>query len=260
MSEKLLENSLYSRPFKILRYLGMWHIDDRKVSIYHQFLTIFCTVIISTLFIFDFKHHFGNFKKITFNLSFSIVFIPEVFKHYYVTKRLSKVNYVRRKLHESWLSRNSDADEEINSRAKKEVKFLYTWFYSTYWICIPVGLYLFYVKTTVDFPFPLRPPFKVDFTDPFQYNVAFFTATTITCLVFLFILEEEMVMFTLLIQISREYRVLIKDIYFINQIYDESEESRSRSKSGFEVNPTFQIKRSKKWLKKYCNDQKKIIE
>lgn len=243
----------------------MWHSETRKTHFGHQLLSIVIAAIIIILFIFDFLHRFGDFKKITFNLSFSIVFIPEVLKQYYLLFYYKEVNYIRRTLHNICQSRkNEEEEEEINTVAAKEVKILYACLYFAYWFCIPIGLYLFYVQTIVDFPFPLRPPFEMDFSDPVLFNIAFSIATIITGLVFLFILEEEMMVFTLLIQVSREYKVLIKDIMLLSRVYEEINKNICHRKFGkrteVEVNPVLQISHSKKMIKQFSNNQKIIIE
>lgn len=265
MEQITFQKSIYSRPFKMLSRIGLWHIQTNnkakgKLHFLYENFVFLVNMFITLLFVLDFVHHFGNLKRMAFNLGFSIIFIPELFKHYYLLYQYERVEFIRRQLHNSWQRRNSEEYREINLTAVKEVKFLYTWFYFTYWFNIPIGIFLFYIKRKDEFPFPLRPPFEMDFSDSLQFHLAFFVSTILSFGAFLFILEEEMLMFILLIQVSREYNVLINDASKVGKILGENMKLVKEDEKQTEVNPILRKNKIKNQLKDLCQNQEIISQ
>lgn len=193
-------------------------------------------------------------------MSFSIIFIAEVIKHWFLFHRKEEINDLRRSLYKGWKGRKSKEEIEIDEMAMKEMKFIYSTFYLTYILGMPAGLFAFYVKSD-GFPFPMRLPLRIDYTDLTQFNIAFLIGAVFSALWLLFVIEEEVSMFSLLIQITGEYRILMHRINKLNYligVFPENDDVKNK-KMYLEVNPVLKQARNRAYAKELLRQQQQIV-
>lgn len=260
--------SPFSRPFRILRNLGAWNIDSSNLTLrnlhagYSVIINFLAMCVIASLLT-DAYRAFGNLKKLTFNMSFTILYLGETIKHRFVSFKNKKINLLRKKLHESWKSRTSDNSNRIDELALQEFKTLYYFYYFAFFCCSTAAFLIFNYNLTPELRFPLALPYedKYIYSDPKSHRTALFIIAVVMVIWLVFVIEAEMAMFSLLIQISREYKVLEDKISTLDECYDMKRRHHEIYKSGrLEVNPTLKTKKTLKIISKLSKQQQNIIE
>lgn len=264
---KTINDSLYTRPFKVLKFFGAWELDNTTSSIKkqlfrgYQILQIQMTVYALLCMYADFFEVLGDLKSMSFNLCFSIIFTAMLSKLYYLNHRAKEMNQLQQKLHRAFECRSSPRDIEIEEASLKEFKVIYLVMAGGMGFCLVVAYIVLYFnppKGENTFPLPLKIPIDLDYSDALQLNISFLVIAVLATNTFIIIIEQEIGMFAFMIQISREYDVLIKDIPQLNEIYDT--ETRIKGESKTEINPVLLKIRTKTLLTHLSQQQQTITE
>lgn len=267
---------LYAHPYVMLTHFGAWNLvtGSRTKNILYRFYQIimlffgFCGII---SFGVDFFNVYGNFKKMCFNLSFSIIYSLEIAKQSYMYYHKDFINDLRQKLqvarkYRSLESTKYPSKEETTSM--KEFKAIYSLYYYIYLTCLPAGFVIFYMNSSKGFRFPLWTPLDIDhiYADFTQFHIYFAAITVFSLIWLLFAIEVEMSMFSLIIQISGEYRNLMKTVPLLNKIHLEAKTINKSMKLhvqntySLEVNPILKKAQTKKFIKHIIKTQQDITK
>lgn len=252
-------------------YFGAWNVNTKsslKNKLYVTYQVIMGYVALGGIIslIADFVEVFGDFKAMSFNLCFTALFTSTFVKMWHFLHCSSIMDSLRKNLYNETKIRSRTEDKKIDELAWKQMKTLYTMFYVVVITCVPTALYLLYFRSPKGpntFTLPLKFPIEFDYKDISQFNIAYFFGATLAILGFIVVIEHEVSMFTLLIQISREYTILIENIPQLNQLCEgtllhtsEKEEDRIC----WEINPGLKKLKAKKIVKKLCSRLQRINE
>lgn len=261
--------SLFSRPFVFLSYFGAWNMtseSDLKNKLYKAYQICMCNFAIVGLIsmVADFVEVLGQFNAMTYNVCFTSVFTASFIKLCRFAYLSKAMDILRRELHNETECRQTAEERKIDEFALKQMKTLYIAFYMVLVACVPLGLYLLYFRSPKGpntFGLPMKFPFEIRYENAVMFNGFYFFGSLLGFVAFIIVIENELTIFTLLIQISREYKILIQNISKLDKLYkDQSQNSLKKGlyKIGLEVNPILRKLKEKKLVKELSAKQQRI--
>lgn len=254
-----LESSPFSTPYNALVCMGAWNIitSNKKIlKIYsaYQIIILGNAALGIAALVADLFTNFDDLEKLTWNLCVTTLFTMAVCKHLIIFSRHKTINNLRERLHEEEQSKVSKEDRLLQQSAIREFHFIRRLPYFGIAICFPIWAFLHYqnyLQGSRNLPLPVRVPFPVNTNDLSSYITWFIIHIWCSLVGFFFVIEEEMVMFSLLLQISREYAILLKDIFSLNVTLEDG--------SLKETNSILRKCKTKLKVKELAHRQQKLI-
>ncbi|KAK6636805.1 hypothetical protein RUM43_010468 [Polyplax serrata] len=268
-----LKNSPYSAPFHTLFYLGAWssrRLSQNTLVVYafYQMGAAFLSICgILSLFS-DLYLVSDNFVKIIWNLCITTLFAGAVVKNIHLYVHHHIINDLRVQLHRAEKERTSPEDQAIQERAAKSFVYIRRSIFVVFVTLVPVWLVTKYQSSYTgekSLPVPMRLPTFIYAEDDGSFDLAFLLVTLGATLGLLFIIEISMTMYAFLIQISREYEILLKDVPKLNDLYEnccsvENGNSGKVSQTAVEINKDLRKRKTELLVKQLASRQNKLIE
>ncbi|KAK6636803.1 hypothetical protein RUM43_010466 [Polyplax serrata] len=260
-----LDDSPFSAPFHTLFYLGAWAPKSLPPKylpfyiIYQDAISIVSFAGIIFLFSDLFKVY-NNFEKLIWNLCINTLFTGSVLKNIHLHQHDPVIRSLRVKLHKDEIKRTAPEDTAIQKKAVTIFRIIRRSIYVVVAVLVPVWLV---TKFGTDrngrrnLPVPVDlPPFLYS-ENGVSYYYAYGLVSLNAVLALFFIADISIIMYAFLIQISREYEILLKDIPKLNDPYRNSGLS---GKKADEIDQATRRKKTKSLLREIAYRQNKVIK
>lgn len=198
---------------------GAWPIDTdnslkRKLFKFWSYITAGYVILVSYLGLMDFLHYIYDFKKIYWNLAVNVIIVGSLIKNIRAFYASGKINLLRKNLHRNLESCNDLRETDIFQNSTKIFRNMIKLFRYPLLLFLPLwaieSIYI-YVRGG-ETPLPMKWPW---FSEHKNASIKIFNSAfhIFTASVLLFNgMTTDLAMFGILLQISREYDFLLKDI------------------------------------------------
>lgn len=216
----------FFKHFNRLKFIGGWRLESENPikSMLYKALQITCFVFLFTaitLQSIDFWLVFGDLKKITYNLSTSVIVIAAIGKIFIFFINSDVLNEFRLNLRSDYDAFDDEGDKVIKKAAIKQMKLLSSIFYagaSTFYIFTLTFAYFSYKWGPRELPFPAFMPFRQD--DTKTYHQYFLIQAVLSFFVSVIIIEADLIVYGFFLQLIMLYKILNQKILRINKIDD----------------------------------------
>ncbi|KAK6636804.1 hypothetical protein RUM43_010467 [Polyplax serrata] len=260
-----LDDSPFSAPFHTLFYLGAWapkSLPPKFLLFYVAYqIAILSCCLAGILFLFsDLFKVYNNFEKLIWNLCINTLFTGSIFKNVHMHQHDPVIRSLRIKLHKDEIKRTAPDDLAIQKKAVKRFRIIRRSIYVVLGLLVPVWLV---TKFGTDrngrrnLPVPVDlPPFLYS-ENGVSYYYAYGLVSLTAVLALFFIADISIIMYAFLIQISREYEILLKDVPKLNDPYGNFIPSGKKAK---EINRSARRKKTKSVIREIARRQSRIVE
>lgn len=263
--------SIFSSEFNHMKLSGAWPLDTKdplKRTLFRiwSFTAVGFVIFWSYMGFLDFLYHMNDFKKLTWNLAVNVILIGSLLKNIRVFFNSDKINELRKNLYRSLDSCKDTPEIEIFQATIETYKNIMKLFHYPFMLFYPLWAIessYFYIIHGGDTPLPAKWPWDVEEND--MAMKTFISISHIIC-AGIFLLNgmtTDIAMFGILLQISREYEFLLKEVQNLrdySQGIQEFDENLARNSEKKEMNKALKNRKIKVKLREIIKQQKKLMK